>query len=75
MIILIFLDFLETTCYLIEKNSLSETDIYELFGTSLNYYFGVFEEYIVNRREKYGDNYCKEFENHVRKCKKLAEKE
>jgi len=56
--ILVFLDFLETMAYLVEKDSLDKKVVPELLGSSFNYYYGIFKGYITIRRKKYKDQ-CK----------------
>ena len=65
-----FLDFLETVAYFSNKDYISQKDINELLGNSLNYYYKVFKQWICYRRCKYDDKtyYC-ELEEFINKSK------
>ena len=66
ILLLTFLEFLDTTAYFCKKGYLSKTDIEELVSGSMTYYYKVFKAWIYYRRQKYNDNryYC-ELENLV----------
>lgn len=57
-ILLNFLDFLETVAFFTNKKSLETTDLQELTGESMLYYYKIFKPWIYYRRSKYNnDNY------------------
>jgi hypothetical protein len=60
IILINFLDFLETISYFCNKKYISDRDVNELLGCSMNYYYKIFKPIIYARRSKYNDPryYC-----------------
>jgi hypothetical protein len=59
VILINFIDYLETVAYFCNQNMISEKDVTELVGSSITYYFKVFKPWIDDRRRRYSpDFYC-----------------
>ncbi|MEO8401691.1 MAG: DUF4760 domain-containing protein [Gammaproteobacteria bacterium] len=65
------LDFLETISYFTNKGDISESDIHNLMGPSMGFFFTIFTPRIEHRRRKYGNEayYC-ELQKLVAKMRK-----
>lgn len=57
ILLLNFLDFLETITYFANQNYISKIDIDELSGESIFFYYKVFKSWINYRREKYNNSH------------------
>ncbi|HAU1673402.1 DUF4760 domain-containing protein [Legionella pneumophila] len=60
IILINFLDFLETIAFFVRKDYVSPKEVHELIGGSIVYYFKVFKPWIFHRRLKRNNNnyYC-----------------
>lgn len=74
MLLLNFLDFLETIAYFCKANSLSVADVQNLLGYSLVFYYDVFERWLKYRQKKIGEGKYSEIQWLVKKIRQVDSK-
>lgn len=75
ILLLNFLDFLESIAYYVKVGYVSYDDVLEMFGGNLPYWFDVYERWIHYRREKFKEpKMYYEFETLVKKIRDIKTK-
>lgn len=71
VLLLNLLEFLETIAYFANRGRITSEDVDDLLGSSIEYYYLVFEKWIIERRDNYNPNFFGELIKLIKNIEKI----